>query len=645
MILLQANQVARHFGEEVLFENIQLEIQDRSRIALVGRNGAGKSTLLKILGNIEESDDGTISKVKNLTMGYLDQHTGLESENTVWEEMLTVFEGVRQMEAKLRVFELKIAEAASENMPEQEYEQLLNSYSTLQHEFDQINGYGYESEIKAVLHGFNFKEDFFERVVSTLSGGQKTRLALARLLLEKPQLLILDEPTNHLDIDTLNWLENYLQGYRGALLIVSHDRYFLDKIVQEVYELSRQKLYHYHGNYSRYLDQKSERLEREWKEYEKQQVEIDKLEDFVARNLVRASTTKRAQSRRKQLEKMDRLDRPSGDEKSAKFLFQTERPSGKDVLKMSDVAIGYDETILSEPVNVAIRRNEAIALVGPNGVGKSTLLKTIMKEIPLIKGDIELGHKVDIGYYDQEQARLSSNQTVLEELWSEHSTTPEKEIRTVLGSFLFSGEDVKKTIPLLSGGEKARVALAKLSMNKDNFLILDEPTNHLDIDSKEVLENALIEYEGTILFVSHDRYFINRIATSVLELSESGSKLYHGDYDYYLEKKAEEEQVELLTGQPEVEVEVITETKRDYEQDKKMQRERRTLERAVAKIEESLHQIEADLEVIQQEMEKPEHMDDLGKLQDLNKQLAEKTQAQDDLLEEWETASLALEEF
>lgn len=645
MILLQANQVARHFGEEVLFENIQLEIQDRSRIALVGRNGAGKSTLLKILGNIEESDDGTISKVKNLTMGYLDQHTGLESENTVWEEMLTVFEGVRQMEAKLRAFELKIAEAASENMPEQEYEQLLNSYSTLQHEFDQINGYGYESEIKAVLHGFNFKEDFFERVVSTLSGGQKTRLALARLLLEKPQLLILDEPTNHLDIDTLNWLENYLQGYRGALLIVSHDRYFLDKIVQEVYELSRQKLYHYHGNYSRYLDQKSERLEREWKEYEKQQVEIDKLEDFVARNLVRASTTKRAQSRRKQLEKMDRLDRPSGDEKSAKFLFQTERPSGKDVLKMSDVAIGYDETILSEPVNVAIRRNEAIALVGPNGVGKSTLLKTIMKEIPLIKGDIELGHKVDIGYYDQEQARLSSNQTVLEELWSEHSTTPEKEIRTVLGSFLFSGEDVKKTIPLLSGGEKARVALAKLSMNKDNFLILDEPTNHLDIDSKEVLENALIEYEGTILFVSHDRYFINRIATSVLELSESGSKLYHGDYDYYLEKKAEEEQVELLTGQPEVEVEVITETKRDYEQDKKMQRERRTLERAVAKIEESLHQVEADLEVIQQEMEKPEHMDDLGKLQDLNKQLAEKTQAQDDLLEEWETASLALEEF
>lgn len=645
MILLQANQVARHFGEEVLFENIQLEIQDRSRIALVGRNGAGKSTLLKILGNIEESDGGTISKVKNLTMGYLDQHTGLESENTVWEEMLTVFEGVRQMEAKLRAFELKIAEAASENMPEQEYEQLLNSYSTLQHEFDQINGYGYESEIKAVLHGFNFKEDFFERVVSTLSGGQKTRLALARLLLEKPQLLILDEPTNHLDIDTLNWLENYLQGYRGALLIVSHDRYFLDKIVQEVYELSRQKLYHYHGNYSRYLDQKSERLEREWKEYEKQQVEIDKLEDFVARNLVRASTTKRAQSRRKQLEKMDRLDRPSGDEKSAKFLFQTERPSGKDVLKMSDVAIGYDETILSEPVNVAIRRNEAITLVGPNGVGKSTLLKTIMKEIPLIKGDIELGHKVDIGYYDQEQARLSSNQTVLEELWSEHSTTPEKEIRTVLGSFLFSGEDVKKTIPLLSGGEKARVALAKLSMNKDNFLILDEPTNHLDIDSKEVLENALIEYEGTILFVSHDRYFINRIATSVLELSESGSKLYHGDYDYYLEKKAEEEQVELLTGQPEVEVEVITETKRDYEQDKKMQRERRTLERAVAKIEESLHQVEADLEVIQQEMEKPEHMDDLGKLQDLNKQLAEKTQAQDDLLEEWETASLALEEF
>ncbi len=319
MILLQANQVARLFGDDVLFENMYMEIQDRSRIALVGRNGAGKSTFLKILAHIEEPDQGTLSKIKDLTMGYLDQHTGLESDKTIWEEMLMVFEPVRKMERRLRQLEIDISDEVIQ-ADEKRYEQVLNEYDRLQHEFNEMNGYGYESEIKSVLHGFRFNETYFDHLISNLSGGQKTRLALAKLLLEKPDLLILDEPTNHLDIETLGWLENYLQNYRGALLMVSHDRYFLDKIVQEVYEISRQKMTHYKGNYSRYLEQKAERLEREWKEYEKQQVEINKLEDFVARNLVRASTTKRAQSRRKQLEKMDRMDRPQGDEKSANFL-------------------------------------------------------------------------------------------------------------------------------------------------------------------------------------------------------------------------------------------------------------------------------------------------------------------------------------
>ena len=515
MILLQANQIARLFGDEVLFENMQLEVQDRSRIALVGRNGAGKSTLLKILAGIEEPDKGTISKTKDLTMGYLDQHTGLESTKTIWEEMLTVFEPIQKMEKRLRQLESQIADEQIQ-ADEKRYQQVLVEYDRLQHEFNDLNGYGYESEIKSVLHGFRFEEDYLDHLISNLSGGQKTRLALAKLLLEKPDLLILDEPTNHLDIETLSWLENYLKNYRGALLMVSHDRYFLDKIVEEVYEISRRKMSHYKGNYSRYLDQKAERLEREWKEYEKQQVEISKLEDFVARNLVRASTTKRAQSRRKQLEKMDRIERPQGDEKSAHFLFGIERQSGREVLEVEEAAVGYNQTVLCEPIDFQIRKQEAIALVGPNGVGKSTLLKSIIGDIPFVKGKSKVGHHVSIGYYDQEQANLNSQQSVLEELWSEHRTTSEKDIRTVLGSFLFSGEDVKKTIPLLSGGEKARVALAKLSMNRDNFLILDEPTNHLDIDSKEVLENALIDYEGTLLFVSHDRYFINRIATSVL---------------------------------------------------------------------------------------------------------------------------------
>ncbi|MGY3765641.1 ABC-F family ATP-binding cassette domain-containing protein [Vagococcus vulneris] len=648
MILLQANQVARLFGDDVLFENVQIEIQDRSRMALVGRNGAGKSTLLKILAGIEDPDLGTISKTKQLSIGYLDQHTGLESENTVWEEMLTVFDNVRKIEQQLRSKEAEIADMSSAGLIESDrYEQILNQYAILQQEFDQINGYGYESEIKSVLHGFRFEADFYDRVVSTLSGGQKTRLALARLLLERPELLILDEPTNHLDIDTLNWLENYLQNYRGALLIVSHDRYFLDKIVTEVYELSRQKMWHYKGNYSRYLDQKAERLEQEWKEYEKQQVEIAKLEDFVARNLVRASTTKRAQSRRKQLEKMNRIDKPVGDEKSARFLFSTMRSSGKEVLFVEDAAIGYEAAkILSEPVDFQVRKQEAIALVGPNGVGKTTLLKSILGQISLIKGEIKLGHHVDIGYYDQEQANLHSNKTVLEELWSEHRTTPEKDIRSILGSFLFFGEDVQKTIPLLSGGEKARVALAKLSMNQDNFLILDEPTNHLDIDSKEVLENALIEYDGTLLFVSHDRYFINRIATSVLELSPEGSRLYHGDYDYYIEKKLEEVHVAELLAEETTEAEIIvTDTKKSFEMDKKKQRERRNCERKVSTLEESLHEIEAKIDELQQEMEKPEYIDNHGALQDLNKELEAYYTKQETLLEDWEEASLALEEF
>lgn len=533
MILLQANQIARYFGADTLFENIHLEVASKARIGLVGRNGAGKSTLLKIIANIEAPDAGQVIKNKQATLGYLAQDTGLDSTETIWNEMLKAFDKVRQMEARMRDVEVAIGETPESDS---RYTSLLKEYDQLQHDFNDQNGYGYENEIRSVLHGFKFDESFYDKEISTLSGGQKTRLALARMLLVKPDILILDEPTNHLDIETLAWLEDYLQGYSGALLIVSHDRYFLDRVVNEIYEISRHKIRHYTGNYSRYLDLKAAQLASDWKAYEKQQVEIEKLEDFVARNLVRASTTKRAQSRRKTLEKMDRLDRPDGKEKSAKFMFDIDKVSGNVVLQVEEAAIGYEET-LSEPIDLDIRREDAIALVGPNGIGKSTLLKSLIGQIPFIKGQPHFGTNVTVGYYDQGQADLHGNKTILAELWDEHPTTPEKDIRNVLGGFLFSGEDVDKTIPLLSGGEKARVALAKLSMNKENFLILDEPTNHLDIDNKEVLENALIDYQGTLLFVSHDRYFINRIANKVIELSPEGSRLYLGDYDYYLEKK------------------------------------------------------------------------------------------------------------
>lgn len=648
MILLQVQQVARYFGADTLFENVSLDVSDNSRIALVGRNGVGKSTLLKMIIGNESPDAGQITKKKGLTIGYLAQNTGLESDKTIYAEMLSVFERLQIMEKNLHEMEAKIADPGADHSSSA-YSQLLNQYAQLLHDFEEQNGYGYEAEVRSVLHGFHFEQEDYDRKISSLSGGQKTRLALAKLLLEQRDLLILDEPTNHLDIDTLTWLEGYVQNYKGALLIVSHDRYFLDRIVNEVYEISHHHSSYYKGNYSAYINQKAERLRQDWKNYEKQQAEISKLEDFVNKNLVRASTTKRAQSRRKQLEKMERLERPEGDEKGPHFKFTADSQSGNIVLTVKDAAIGYDGRIISSPINIDLRKNQVMAIVGPNGIGKSTLLKSVLGQIPFIKGSSEFGTNVKVGYYDQEQHNLHDKKTVLNELWDDHPTTPEKDIRSILGSFLFIGDDVSKVVHNLSGGEKARLLLTKLAMKHDNFLILDEPTNHLDIDSKEVLENAVMDFNGTVLFVSHDRYFINKVATCVLEIAPQGSTLYLGDYDYYLEKKAEQEEIAAAKSTAETPIEnspkEVSTGKVNYQQGKERQKQERRLKRSVEEFEQLVEKLDAQKNDLENQMSSPENYNDLEKMGELQAKLQEISKKLAEAEENWEQASMELEEF
>lgn len=635
MILLQVNQLSKYFGADLILSNIKLEVQTRDRIALVGRNGAGKSTLLKMIAGHLSYDSGEIIKPKNIEIGYLAQNTGLESTLSIWDEMLTVFKDLQKQEVELRKLEQLMSDAETIAKPNK-FEKILKEYDRLQFNFKEDGGYQYEADIRSVLHGLNFSSFDYDTKISSLSGGQKTRLALAKLLLTTPDILILDEPTNHLDIETLSWLEQYLQSYNGAVLIVSHDRYFLDKVVTQVYEISRHHIQRFIGNYSNYLKQKAENYERDMKLFEKQQDEIAKLESFIQKNLARASTTKRAQSRRKKLDRMARLDRPDGDEKSANFGFSIAKQTGNDVLKINDVTIGYDQKIVSENINFHINRGDSIALVGPNGVGKSTLLKTIIKKIPNFTGSISFGSNIMIGYYDQEQAELSSNKRVLNELWDDFPLKNEKEIRTVLGNFLFSGDDVLKTVNSLSGGEKARLALAKLMMEQSNVLILDEPTNHLDLDSKEVLENALIDYPGTILFVSHDRYFINRIATKVIELQREGSTEFLGDYDYYVEKKLEQEELlELAKMNTDNKNTMVESDKSNYQLDKEAKKIERQRLRRIEEIEKLIEDLEQKVAKQEELLCDPEVFQDHEKVYSLNKEIQSLKNQVDELMEEW----------
>ncbi|MDS5512609.1 ABC-F family ATP-binding cassette domain-containing protein [Streptococcus pneumoniae] len=630
MIILQANKIERSFAGEVLFDNINLQVDERDRIALVGKNGAGKSTLLKILVGEEEPTSGEINKKKDISLSYLAQDSHFESENTIYDEMLHVFNDLRRTERQLRQMELEMGEKSGEDL-----DKLMSDYDRLSENFRQAGGFTYEADIRAILNGFKFDESMWQMKIAELSGGQNTRLALAKMLLEKPNLLVLDEPTNHLDIETIAWLENYLVNYSGALIIVSHDRYFLDKVATITLDLTKHSLDRYVGNYFRFVELKEQKLVTEAKNYEKQQKEIAALEDFVNRNLVRASTTKRAQSRRKQLEKMERLDKPEAGKKSANMTFQSEKTSGNVVLTVENAAVGYDGEVLSQPINLDLRKMNAVAIVGPNGIGKSTFIKSIVDQIPFIKGEKRFGANVEVGYYDQTQSKLTPSNTVLDELWNDFKLTPEVEIRNRLGAFLFSGDDVKKSVGMLSGGEKARLLLAKLSMENNNFLILDEPTNHLDIDSKEVLENALIDFDGTLLFVSHDRYFINRVATHVLELSENGSTLYLGDYDYYVEKKvtAEMSQTEeASTSNQAKEASPVN----DYQAQKESQKEVRKLMRQIESLEAEIEELESQSQAISEQMLET---NDADKLMELQAELDKISHRQEEAMLEWEELS------
>ncbi|NUU63550.1 ribosomal protection-like ABC-F family protein [Paenibacillus agri] len=647
-MLLQATGITKLYGIQSVLDGINLQVNEKERVGLVGVNGAGKSTFLQILAGELSFDSGQIHKSKETTIGYLAQNSGLQSDKTIEEEMLAVFAPLIEAESELRRLEEQIADPALAEDPKR-YEDLLERYARQSDWFKDHGGYEMNTRIRSVLHGMGFGDFAPDTRISTLSGGQKTRLALARILLQAPDLLMLDEPTNHLDIETLTWLEDYLRGYSGGILVVSHDRYFLDRLVTTIVEIERHQSRRYTGNYSRYVDIKAAEYEARLKQYEKQQGEIAKMEEFVQRNIVRASTTKRAQSRRKALEKMDRIDKPLGDLKKANFAFEPDFMSGKEVLQVRDVAVAFGEgqPPLFRNASFELRRGETAALIGPNGIGKSTMLQCMMGTREPSAGTVNWGTKVKIGYYDQEQTRLNPRNTVLEELWSEYPMLEEARIRTILGNFLFSGEDVLKKVSALSGGEKARVALSKLMLRGANMLILDEPTNHLDLVSREVLESALIDFEGTLLFISHDRYFLNKMAERVLELHPDGIDPYLGNYDDYIEKKRElediakeaAEQAALKSAAKNIDKEpppAEKGTASSFEADKQAKREERNRQRRITELEESIATVEEEIAVIENEMTKPEVYQDYLALQQHEEELKDKKERLSQFFSEWE---------
>ena len=627
-MLIQLNNVTKNFVVNEIFSNVKMEINDKDRVAIVGRNGAGKSTLLKIISGELSFDSGERTISKNTTIGYLSQEFIVREDLSIYEEMITCFDEIISLEANLEKLSYELTPENIENDPG-----LLDRFDRLQNEVLTHKDYHYKSKIESVLYGLDFTKDVFDKKISTFSGGEKTRLSMAKLLLSEPDLLILDEPTNHLDMENVAWLENYLSSYNGAIVIVSHDRYFLDKVVNVVYNLEFGKLKKYVGNYSKFLKQYEEDYEKQLKEFTSQQKDIKRLEEFVQKNIARASTSKMAKSRQKVLDKMELIDNPKKDDKAANIEFNIKEQSGRDVLIIENLKVGYDGKQVGNAYNFSVYKGDRIAIVGRNGIGKSTLIKTIAKKQNAIGGSVHYGSKVSLGYYDQKQAEFESSKTILNELWDEYPLMKEAEVRTVLGRFLFRGDSVLKIVRDLSGGEKARLQLAKLMLEKNNLLVLDEPTNHLDITSKQVLEDALENYEGTIVFVSHDRYFINKIANKVLDITGDDYSIYLGNYDYYLEKREQELIAKKLKEEKTAEVQ--EKVANDYALGKEEKKRIRKLERTREELLEKIESLEEKVTIVNNELTKEEVYTDAIKVQEYNEELRSLNQEIEDLNNTW----------
>ena len=636
-MILSCQGISKSFGEKVILEDASFHIEEREKAALIGNNGAGKTTLLRIIMNELHADSGQVVLMKDKQIGYLAQYQDVQGHRTVYEELLSTKQYIIDMEERMRSMELEMKHASGE-----ELDRLMNSYTRLTHEFELENGYAYKSELMGVLNGLGFTEEDFNKQVATLSGGQKTRVALGKLLISKPDILLLDEPTNHLDMESIAWLETYLLNYPGAVFIVSHDRYFLDKVVTKVIEIETGHVRMYSGNYSAYAEKKAQLRDAQYKAYLNQQRDIKHQEAVIVKlkSYNREKSIKRAESREKMLNKIQRIEKPLEVQSQMRLSLEPRVVSGNDVLTVEELAKSFPQQKLFSNISFQIKRGERVALIGNNGTGKTTMLKILNGLLDADAGSFSLGAKVQIGYYDQEHHVLHAEKTIFQEISDTYPTLTETEIRNMLAAFLFTGDDVFKEISALSGGERGRVSLAKLMLSEANFLILDEPTNHLDIASKEILEEALNSYTGTVLYVSHDRYFINQTATRILDLTNQSVVNYIGDYDYYLEKKEELTEkyapsaAETATDAKE---EAPSEGKLTWQQQKEEQARKRKQENELKKVETRIEELETRDKEIDDTLVLPDVCTNVGRCAELSREKDKIQQELEELYEKWET--------